>query len=428
MRKRLLALTAILLSFTLLAAACGDDDDAETVAEPEPAAAEPEPAAEPEDDHDDEADHDHDEDEADHDDHEGHDHDEDEADHDDDEADHDHDEDEADHDEDEMAEPEMTDISVGLVFDIGGRGDQSFNDSAAAGIERAAAELGITFTEASPEPDGSNRGELLQLAASEHDIVIGVGFLFEGDAAAVGAENPDTKFGVVDSAMMDWGAGAPYGDNIAGLVFAEHEGSFLVGAAAALKSQTGTIGFIGGVANVGGLIERFEAGFNAGARAVNPDIEIIGDYITEAPDFDGFNAPDRAKEIALAMYEEGADIVYHAAGGSGAGLFQAALEQSEATGSKVWAIGVDSDQYHTADAGVRDYILTSMLKRVDVSIFEMIRSVIEGTMQPGPTAYDLSVDGVGYSTSGGFVDDIADQLEALKAQIVSGEITVPTEP
>ena len=330
----------------------------------------------------------------------------------------------------EAPEPAMTDISVGLVFDIGGRGDQSFNDSAAAGIERAAAELGITFTEASPEPDGSNRGELLQLAASEHDIVIGVGFLFEGDAAAVGAENPDTRFGVVDSAMMNWGADppAPYGENIAGLVFAEHEGSFLVGAAAALKSQTGTIGFIGGVANVGGLIERFEAGFNAGARAVNPDIEIIGDYITEAPDFDGFNAPDRAKEIALAMYEGGADIVYHAAGGSGAGLFQAALEQSEATGSKVWAIGVDSDQYHTADAGVRDYILTSMLKRVDVSIFEMIKSVLDGTMQAGPTAYDLSVDGVGYSTSGGFVDDIADELEAIKDQIVSGEITVPTEP
>ena len=324
----------------------------------------------------------------------------------------------------------MTDISVGLVFDIGGRGDQSFNDSAAAGIERAATELGITFTEASPEPDGSNRGELLQLAASEHDVVIGVGFLFEGDAAAVGAENPDTIFGVVDSAMINWGADppAPFGDNIAGLVFAEHEGSFLVGAAAALKSETGTIGFIGGVAGVGGLIERFEAGYNAGARAVNADIEIISDYITEAPDYDGFNAPDRAKEIALAMYESGADIVYHAAGGSGAGLFQAALEQSEATGSKVWAIGVDSDQYHTADAGVRDYILTSMLKRVDVSIFEMIKSAVEGNVQAGPTTYDLSVDGVGYSTSGGFVDDIVDQLEDFKAQVVSGAMTVPTEP
>ena len=132
--------------------------------------------------------------------------------------------------------------------------------------------------------------------------------------------------------------------------------------------------FIGGVANVGGLIERFEAGFQAGARTVNPDIEIISSYVTQAPDFAGFNAPDRGKEIALAMYEEGADIVYHAAGGTGAGLFLAAQEHSDNTGSKVWAIGVDSDQYHTAGPGVQDYILTSMLKRVDVSIFEMVRS------------------------------------------------------
>ena len=321
-------------------------------------------------------------------------------------------------------------VSVGLVFDIGGRGDQSFNDSAAAGIERAAAELGITFTEASPNADGSDRGELLQLAADTHDVVVGVGFLFEDEAVAVGAENPATTFGVVDSAMIDWDADppAPYSDNIAGLVFAEHEGSFLVGAAAGLKTETDTVGFIGGVANVGGLIEKFQAGFEAGARAVNPDIEVISDYITQAPDFDGWFAPDRAKEIALAMYEEGADIIYHAAGGSGAGLFLAAREQSEATGSKVWAIGVDSDQYHTADAGVREYILTSMLKRVDVSIFEMVKSYIEGNVQAGPTTYDLSVDGVGYSTSGGFVDDIADQLDAYKAQIVSGEIVVPTEP
>ncbi len=407
MRKRGTLILAVLLSFALLAAACGDDDDAETASDPEPATSETQPAAEPEEEM---------------------------AEPEEEMAEPEEEMAEPDEEmaepEEEMAEPEMTDISVGLVFDIGGRGDQSFNDSAAAGIERAASELGITFTEASPEPDGSNRGELLQLAADAHDVVIGVGFLFEGDAAAVGAENPDTKFGVVDSAMINWGADppAPYGDNIAGLVFTEHEGSFLVGAAAAMKSQTGTIGFIGGVANVGGLIERFEAGFNAGAQAVNPDIEIISNYITQAPDFDGFNAPDRAKEIALAMYEEGADIVYHAAGGSGAGLFQAALEQSEATGSKVWAIGVDSDQYHTADASVRDYILTSMLKRVDVSIFEMIRSVVDGTMQPGPTAYDLSVDGVGYSTSGGFVDDIAGELDALKAQIVAGDIVVPDAP
>ncbi|HJR88084.1 MAG TPA: BMP family ABC transporter substrate-binding protein [Acidimicrobiia bacterium] len=329
------------------------------------------------------------------------------------------------------AAPAACDATVGLVFDIGGRGDQSFNDSAAAGLERAAEELGITFTEASPNDDGSNRAELLQLAADASDIVIAVGFLFEGDAAATAAENPDTNFAVVDTPMLDFTEnpeGVPYGDNTAGLVFSEEQGSFLVGAAAALKSTTGTVGFIGGVSGVGGLIEKFEAGYMAGAMAVNPDIEILSEYITAAPDFDGFNAPDQAREIALAMYDGGADIIYHAAGGSGAGLFEAASVASDTSGSKVWAIGVDSDQYNTADPGVQEFILTSMLKRVDVAVFEAIRSQCEGTFASGPTAYDLSVDGVGYATSGGFVDDIADQLEDFKAQIVSGDIVVPTDP
>ena len=319
-----------------------------------------------------------------------------------------------------------TDVQVGLIFDTTGRGDQSFNDSAAAGIDRAATELGITFTEAVPNADGSNRAELLQLAADSSDLVLGIGFLFEGDAAAVGIENPEVNFAVVDSAMLDFSVDppVPYSDNIAGLVFAEHQGSFLVGAAAALKSTTGIIGFIGGVSGVGGLIERFEAGYVAGATAVNPDIEVLSEYISAAPDFAGFNAPDRAKDIALAMYEGGADIVYHAAGGSGGGLFEAAKEQSDASGTKVWAIGVDSDQYNTADEAVREFILTSMLKRVDVAVYEIIKSHVDGTFAPGPITYDLSVDGVGYSTTGGFVDDIADQLEEFKAQIVSGEIVV----
>jgi basic membrane protein A len=319
--------------------------------------------------------------------------------------------------------------SVGLVFDIGGRGDQSFNDSAAAGIERAKAELGITFTEASPNDDGSNRKELLDLAAQSSEVVIAVGFLFEADAAAVGVANPGVTFGVIDSAMLDFANGAvPYGDNIAGLVFSEQQGSFLVGAAAALKSETGQIGFIGGVRGVGGLIERFEAGFIAGAHAVNPDIEIVSEYITEAPDFDGFNAPDRARDIATTMYEGGADVVYHAAGGSGAGLFEAATSYRADMGTTVWAIGVDSDQYNTSDPAVRDVILTSMLKRVDVAVYEIIKAHIDGTVVGGPTTYDLSVDGVGYSTTGGFVDDIVDQLEDFKAKIISGEIVVPTDP
>ena len=162
----------------------------------------------------------------------------------------------------------------------------------------------------------------------------------------------------------------PVCSNCAGLTFAEEQGSFLVGVAAALNSETGTVGFIGGVGGFG-LIEKFQAGFEAGAKAVNPDITIIPQYITMAPDFDGFFAADRAKEIALAMYDQGADVIYHAAGGSGAGLFEAAKERSESSGSKVWAIGVDSDQYNTSSEEVREYILTSMLKRVDVAVFEI---------------------------------------------------------
>ncbi len=320
------------------------------------------------------------------------------------------------------------DFNVGLTFDVGGRGDQSFNDSAAVGIEKAEGDIGISFSEAEPNADGSNRAELLQLQADNSPLVVAVGFLFEGDVKAVAAENPDVNFAVIDSAMLDFDNGAvPFGDNIAGLTFAEHEGSFLVGAAAALKSETGKVGFIGGVSGFG-LIERFEAGFAAGAKAVNPDIEITSSYITEFPDFDGFFAPDRANEIASAMYESGADIVYHAAGGSGGGLFEAAKATSEASGSKVWAIGVDSDQYNTADDAVKEYILTSMLKRVDVAVFQIIHDQAAGDFAAGNTVYDLSVDGVGYSTTGGFVDDITDQLEDFKAKIIAGEIEVPTEP
>ena len=202
-----------------------------------------------------------------------------------------------------------SDTTVGIVFDVTGKGDLSFNDSAAVGIERAADELGIDFSEAQPNPDGSNRPDVLQLAADSHDLVIAVGSLFEDAAINVAANNPDTFFAVVDAAMVDPQSGQPYSDNIAGLTFSEHQGSFLVGVAAALKSQTGTIGFIGGVANIGGLIEKFQAGYEAGAKAVNPDIQILSQYITSSPDFNGFYSPSRAKEIAMSMYAENdADI------------------------------------------------------------------------------------------------------------------------
>jgi basic membrane protein A len=219
----------------------------------------------------------------------------------------------------------------------------------------------------------------------------------------------------------------PAAENAAGLVFSEEQGSYLVGVAAALKSTTGKIGFIGGVSGIG-LIEKFEAGYIAGAKSVNPDIEVTSSYITEFPEFAGFESPDRAREIASAMYSEGADIIYAAAGLSGSGMFQAAAESSEATGTKVWGIGVDSDQYNTVDPAVRDYVLTSMIKRVDVAVYNITKAVVEGTFTPGETRYDLAADGVGYATSGGFVDDIVPQLEEAKAAIIAGEVVVPTDP
>ena len=310
-------------------------------------------------------------------------------------------------------------IHIGLVYDIGGRGDQSFNDAAAAGLDRAAAELGVTTSEASANEDGTNREELLALQASEGaDLVIGVGFLFAEPMAAVAAEFPETRFAIVDS-VVD----AP---NVAGLIFSEEQGSFLVGAAAALKTQTGVVGYIGGV-NME-LIQAFEAGFLAGVQSVDATIQVISQYVTEPPDFGGFNDPAAGRVIAQSMFEQGADVIYHAAGGTGGGLFQAAKDYSEANDTHVWAIGVDSDQYLTAGDEFQDYILTSMLKRVDVAVFNTIQAVQAGTFAAGPQVFDLSVDGVGYSTSGGYVDDIGSDLGGFKDRIVSGEMVVSRNP
>ena len=315
------------------------------------------------------------------------------------------------------AEP-MTDVRVGLAYDIGGRGDGSFNDAAAAGLDRAAAELGVETAESSANEDGTNREEMLALHSEEGaDLVIGVGFLFDEPMNAVASEYPETNFAIVDSVVDQ--------PNVAGLIFAEEQGSFLVGVAAALKTGTNRIGFLGGVDIP--LIHAFEAGFQAGVAAVDPSIVIDSQYLTQSPDFSGFNDPAAGRVASQSMYEDGADIIYHAAGGSGNGTFQAAKEYSESTGGKVWAIGVDSDQYNTADEELRDYILTSMLKRVDVAVYNTIKAVQDGMFSSGPQRFDLSVDGVGYSTSGGFIDDIVPQLEEWKSRIVSGEIVVSRE-
>lgn len=313
------------------------------------------------------------------------------------------------------SEAPKSDIKVGLAYDIGGRGDQSFNDAAARGLDQAAEEFGIETEEAEAangEPDSAKEERLRALASAGFNPVIAVGFAYSAPVAKVAAELPDTQFAIIDDA-------AAVGDNIANLVFAEHEGSFLVGAAAALKSESGKIGFVGGVDVP--LIRKFEAGYEAGAKAVNPDVEIEVQYLTQPPDFSGFGDPAKGKTAAAGMFDAGADVVYHAAGGSGGGVFEAAKDAGG------WAIGVDSDQYLTAPDDVKEVILTSMLKKVDVAVYDFIKSVTEDNFQAGTVEYNLEKDGVGYSTSGGFVDDIATKLDEFKAQIVSGEITVPAE-
>jgi basic membrane protein A len=311
-----------------------------------------------------------------------------------------------------------SDLKVGLAYDIGGRGDQSFNDAAGAGLDRAKEEFGIAEEnvhelEAAPGETDAQRAERLRLLADDgSNAIIAVGFAYAPAMAEVAPEYPDVHFALVDSADAT-------GDNITSLLFAEEEGSFLVGAAAALKSQTGHIGFVGGV-NVP-LIHKFEAGYTAGAQAVNPDITVDVQYLTQPPDFTGFNDPAKGKTAAQGMFDAGADVVYQAAGGSGGGVFEAASE------SGTFAIGVDSDQYNTADPTVRDVIITSMLKKVDVAVFDFLTSVNEDTVEAGSKVYDLEVGGVDYSTSGGMIDDITDQLDEFKAQIIDGSITVPTE-
>ena len=307
-------------------------------------------------------------------------------------------------------------LRIGLAYDEGGRGDQSFNDSAYAGASAAADALGAELQELSPNEDASNRAELLtQLAEQGFNPVIAVGFAYDEVIAEVAPQFPDTTFAQVDGSNSD---GAK-GDNVTGLVFAEEQGSFLAGVAAALKSESAHIGFVGGVESP--LIEKFEAGYVAGAQAVNPQIRVDRQYISPAGDFSGFSDPARGQIVAQGMYDAGADIVYHAAGGSGLGVFQAAA----ASGNR--AIGVDSDQYLTVGPELQPVVMTSMLKRVDNAVEQFINDYAEGNVTGATDVLnDLSTEGIALATSGGFIDDIQDDIDGYAQQIIDGTITVPT--
>ena len=306
-----------------------------------------------------------------------------------------------------------SDLIAGVAFDTGGRGDGTFNDSAGVGADKAAADLGIEVKELEATVDEDRKANLELLVEGGAKAIVGVGFMFTDPMNEIAAANPDVTFGIVDSVVDQ--------PNVKSLVFAEEQGSFLVGAAAALKCGCDKIGFIGGQEI--DLIKKFEAGYTAGAKHVNPDITVEVKYLGPAGDNSAWGNVAGAKEIAAGWYADGVEVIYTAAGGSGAGTIEAAIEAGK------WAIGVDSDQYLTAGSPeAQAVILTSMLKRVDVAVYETIKAVAEGDTAGGIKVFDLSVDGVGYATSGDYLTDFIDQLEALKAEIIAGTITVPTAP
>jgi basic membrane protein A and related proteins len=309
-------------------------------------------------------------------------------------------------------DPDGSDKKVGMVFDVGGLGDKGFNDSANDALQAAAKNMGIQHQQLEPSADGSNRGELLRsLAEDDYGMIVGVGYAFAEDMAKVAADFPDTKFAIVDS-VVD----AP---NVTGLVFKEEQGTFLVGAEAALKSSTGKIGFVGGVD--GELIQKFEAGYVAGAKAADPDVEVDVKYIAPDGDVTGFDDPAKGKTIAAGMYEDDVDVVFHGAGKSGLGVFQAAVAADRL------AEGTDLNQYQSATADQQKCILTSMLKRVDVAVYGAIRDYVNGDLEGGVVTGDLSNGGIDYATDGGqFVEKA--KIDDLKQQIIDGKIEVPSTP
>jgi basic membrane protein A len=244
--------------------------------------------------------------------------------------------------------------------------------------------------------------------------IVVVGFTYAAALGKVAPEFPDTTWGIVDDSSVT----AP---NVHSIVFKEEEGSYLVGVAAALKSKSGNVGFIGGVNTP--LIAKFEAGFIAGAKAVNAKIKVQSTYISNFPDFSGFNDPAKGYEAAKGMYENGADIVYAAAGGTGSGMHKAASELGK------WSIGVDADEAtYPAHADYVSTILTSMLKRVDVGVGAFVADALAGTPTAGVKVWGIAEGGVGYTTTGGYIDDITGKIDEYSAKISSGEVVVPTDP
>jgi basic membrane protein A len=309
------------------------------------------------------------------------------------------------------------DKGVGMAYDVGGRGDRSFNDSAARGADKAKTGFGgsikeLTAKTSDTEADREQR--LTDLADAGYNPIVGVGFSYATSMQKVAAKYPKVSFGIVDSVVK--------ANNVDSITFTEEQGSYLAGVAAALKTKKNHVGFIGGVDTP--LIKKFEAGYVQGVKDTNAKVKVDVQYLTHGSDLSGFSSPDKGKEAAQGMLDKGADIIYTAAGSSGNGAIEAVHDVKGA-----WAIGVDSDQYNVPGlAKYKSSILTSMVKNVDVGVYDFIKSVHDGKPLTGNQIYSLSKSGVSLATSGGFISDIQPKLDAAKKKIVDGTIKVKTTP
>jgi basic membrane protein A and related proteins len=320
---------------------------------------------------------------------------------------------------------QSTGLKVGLAYAVGGPGDHGFNDSALTGLNRAEQELHGSvssvraLTARADESEDDQYARLALLCESGYNPVIAVGFTYAGDdpesgpLARASKDCPATHFAIIDNDTVSQ-------PNVANLVFADEQGSYLVGVVAASKSSTHQVGFVGACAAP--VITRFLAGYQAGARSVDSEITVNAAYVSDDPQHCDFTDVATARKIASGLYQAGADVVFQASGGAGIGVFEAAKDAGQD------AIGADEDQYETVSAELRPVILTSMVKRVDVAVFDFIKSASEGGFASGVKRYDLADDGLTYATSGDRITDLVPLLDADRTKIISGQIVVPTAP
>src|ERR671914_160257 len=305
-------------------------------------------------------------------------------------------------------------IRVGIVFDIGGKDDRSFNAAAWQGVQRAAKDLPIVLRDIEPGTPNAIEPAMRAFAERNFDLIIGVGFAQAPIMEAVAKDYPHIQFAIVD--------GVSELPNVASLVFKEHEGSYLVGILAAMTSKTGTLGFLGGMDI--GLIHRFGKGYEQGARSVNPNIRVLENYVgvTDA----AWNNPGRGKELALAQIAKGADVIFTAAGNSGLGAFDAVEERGRDANGRAthFVIGVDSNQNMVKPG----FVLTSMVKRVDNAVYDIVRDVVARKFKGGFHVFGLESDGVGYVVDQHNKDLVSPEAireaEEAKKKIIAGEIKV----